>query len=389
MRIMHVVDSLALGGAERMLVEIANRSAVDGHLVSVCVTRQGCALTGSLRPEVSVFVLDRRRRFDWAAMRRFATLAKGHQVDVFHSHGRSTFSFLALAKAIRLIQQPIVFHDHYGSMELDSSIPRWFRLWARHYVARYVGVSPKLATWAQDGGISPDQISVIQNALDLSRFREAPPIDLRAEFGVPTDALVGILVGNIRREKGIDILLAALARSTHYRSFTILVVGGDADQEYAAACHAQSDAQGLSDCVLFVGQRPDVPNILRSADFALLPSRSESGPLVLIEYMASGLPFVAARVGGIAERVAELKIPEFVPAGDVNAFAGALDRLLRLTSDERRIRGAAGQEIALRQFDIRAMMAEWYKVYASTIGSAYSTDRRLGSKSHGEGEVLH
>lgn len=364
--IMHVIDSLDLGGAERMLVEIANSAAADGHEVSVCVTRSGCALADTLRPGIRLWVLGRRNRFDWPAIGRLAALVRDQRVDVLHVHGRSTFSLLALTKSAGLIKAPIVLHDHCG-IELDASVPLWFRFWAKRWASHYVGVYAKLAAWAEVAGISREKTSVIDNALDLSRIQQAVPLDLRKEFGIEDDVPVGIVVGGLRRNKGIDLLLEAVAQSSYCRAAKILVVGGARDEMYAQACRAQSASLGLGDNVIFVGERSDVPNLLRGADFALLPSRSESGPLVLIEYLASGLPVVSSYVGGIARQVADRGVPEFVAPNDAAAFAKALDRLLSLSPGKWRERGKLGQEIALRNFDIRQIMPQWYKVYAAAL----------------------
>lgn len=367
---MHVIDSLALGGAERMLVEIANRAAADGYRVSVCVTRSGCALANTLRPEIGLTVLDRRWRFDWMAIRRFAALVQDQRVDVLHAHGRSTFSLLALTKSVGLIKAPIVLHDHFGGIELDTAVPLWFCLWAKRWASHYVGVDSKLAAWAEVAGISREKTSVIDNALDFNRIQRASPLDLRKEFGIEEDVPIGIVVAGLRRDKGIDLLLEAVAQSSCGRTAKILVVGGARDETYARACRAQSASLGLGNNVIFAGERSDVLKLLRGADFALLPSRSESGPLVLIEYLASGLPVVSSRVGSIARQVADWGVPEFVAPNDVTAFAEALDRLLSLSPGQWRERGKVGQEIALRNFDIHQTMPQWYTVYAAALEAA-------------------
>lgn len=363
---MHVIDTLALGGAERMLVELANRATADGYQVSVCVTRDGCALATALRRDIPLLVLGRRRRFDLAAMWRFAAFVKAERVEVLHAHGLSTFSFLALLKIMCLIRQPIILHAHNG-LELDTSIPSWFRLYGYRYIDHYVGVYSKMREWAEAAGLPASKISVIENALDLTRIQEALPLNIKDEYGIPDTMPVGIVVGNIRQEKGIDVLLTAIAQCSAFRAARVLIVGGYANKEYARACQTKSAILGLGDRVNFLGQRPDIPELLHSVDFALLPSRSESGPLVLIEYMVSGLPFVSTQVGGIAQRVANLGVPEFVPPDDADAFTRALDRLLSLSPSERRARGAAGRDVAVREFDIRNVMQQWYAIYGTVL----------------------
>jgi glycosyltransferase involved in cell wall biosynthesis len=69
------------------------------------------------------------------------------------------------------------------------------------------------------------------------------------------------------------------------------------DEAYAKACLALRDELGLRERVLFLGSRADIVELLAGADFAVLCSKTESGPLALVEYAASGLPFVSTRVG--------------------------------------------------------------------------------------------
>ena len=364
---MHVTDSLAVGGAERMLVEIANHSSADGHGVSVCLTRRGGDLQKELRPGIVVKVLKRTRRLDWSAIRQFSKEVRAREVDVIYAHGRTTLTFLALLKTLGLVRVPIVFHDHFGKIETDASVPRWVSLWARHSIAQYVGVYSKLGDWAASAGIPRERINVIDNTLDVHRIASAPAADLREEFGISEDKLVGIMVGGIRPEKGVDSLLEAIAQSTHRRSVKILVIGGERDPEYAKRCRELCRSLGLEETVLFVGERTDVVSLMRGADFALLPSRSESGPLVLIEYLACGLPIVASLVGGISHRSAELGLCGFVPPDDVPAFTVELDRLLDQTTSERQARGRAGQQIACTYYDISKAMPRWYEIYRRAI----------------------
>src|SRR5579859_489853 len=108
MHILHMIDSLERGGSERMLVDIANATVGDGYLVSVCVTRQKTTLASELRPQIKVWVLNRRRTIDWAAMRRMAQIVREQQVSVVHAHGRSTFALLVFARVLRILKTPVV-----------------------------------------------------------------------------------------------------------------------------------------------------------------------------------------------------------------------------------------------------------------------------------------
>lgn len=367
MHIMHVIDGLGLGGAERMLVDIANATAAHGASVSVCVTRSCTDMASSLNPGIKIHTLGRRRRFEVKPLRRFARIVREQRVDVLHAHSRSTFSMLALLKMLGWLRVPVIFHDHYGWIETKTSVPIWFRFAGRRFLDYYVGVYAKLGEWAQRAGVPGDRVEVIGNAIDLSRFTNDDTLDIRKAFSLEGSSRVGVVVAGIRPEKGIEMLLKALALGPLPPATRILIIGGVPDKAYSETIKQLVVSLRLEETVSFVGMRSDVPAILKGVDFALLPSRSESGPLVLVEYMLAGLPFVSTQVGDLARRAAEAGVPEFVPPDDPSAFRGALDRLLALSPDAWRSRAATGRQVALEHFDIRNTMPRWYQIYHKVL----------------------
>lgn len=366
MHVMHVIDSLAAGGAERMLVDLANAGHADGLTVSVCITRPVADLAPELHAEIPRLILDRHRRVDWSAMQQFARTVRDWRVDVLHAHGRSTVSLLVFMRTVGLLRQRIVMHDHYG---ITPEIPRWFSLWGRRLIAQYVGVAERSQAWAARAGLPAERVHVIGNALDLTRLQpdSADVLDLRATFKLPADRLIGVQVANVRHVKGIDRMLRVVAASRHRDRVAVLVAGKLGDDAYAAECLQLRDQLDLTDTVHFIGVRGDVPALLANADFALLTSRSETGPLVLIEYACAGLPFVAPHSGDIAGRLASLDVAGFAPVDDESGLTAALDHLLDLSPAERDQRGQHGREVALREFDIRAALPQWYAVYQAAL----------------------
>lgn len=366
--VLHVIDRLARGGAERMLVDLANIASADGWRVSVCITRQGGELVSELAREIQLLELGRSRRLDWPAMRRLAAFVRDRKVDVLHVHGRSSFSMVALMKACGLVSHPIILHDHF-SIEIDDSIPMWFKLVGRHMLDHYVGVYESLFTWACSAGVCPERVHVIGNALDLRRLASGATIPAASlPHSLPPHP-VGVAVGGIRPEKGTDTLLRALAMVPRDRAFSVFVIGGMADPDFGLRCTQLCTKLGINDRVMFLGQRSDVLELLQIADFAIMPSRSESGPLVLIEYMAFGLPFVSTRIGEVSNKAERLGLPEFVSPDDPSALARAMVRLLDLPEAVRRRRGEQGREVVRRHFDLRTVMRKWYGLYHSCCHS--------------------
>lgn len=367
---MHVIEALSVGGAPRVLIDLANAMAADGQQVSVCLLDNRGLLAEQLRPEVPVHVLARRSPLELPALRRLAALVRQQQVGLLHVHGRRSFLFAALAKAFGRLPVPLLLHDHHGAIEIDPTVPLWFRLWGWRQVDRYVGVSAKLADWAVAGGVPRDKTCVMADALDLNRIEAAPTVDLRAEFGVNPTERVGLVVCGLRREKGILQLLEALSTVVARHPVKVVIVGGEREPGHLAECKTRAFVLALGDRVIFAGERSEVAGLAKGADFGVIPSVSEAGPLVLIEFMAAGLPCVATRVGEIAHRVEKLGGAEFVPPNDPPALAAALDRLLELPPEDWESRRQAAQRIAREHFDVHATLPRWYGLYREATKTA-------------------
>lgn len=366
LHILHVIGGLGLGGAERVMVDLANASVADGHRVSVCVTRSVTTMRTALDPRIQCIVLGRRTQFELRAFWRIASYVREENVDIVHAHERQGMRFLLPMAATGLLRRPIVFHDHYGTIETDSNVPLWFRI-SRRFVARYVGVYDRLSEWALGAGMPRARTLTIQNALDLSRIQSAPPVSLRAELGIPKDHLLGLQVSTVRRDKGIEVLLEAVAKSRNRARLHIAIAGVRSEPDYVAACEALRTRLGLERTVTFLGGRTDVPNLLHGADFGSLSSHTEAGPLVFIEYMAAGLPIIATRVGDTGRRLSAAGVPGFVSPGDVEGFAAELDRLCEASPSERADRASIGRRVLDSTCEIKAVMPRWYQVYRDVM----------------------
>jgi glycosyltransferase involved in cell wall biosynthesis len=360
LRVLHVIDSLAPGGAERMVVDLANVGRRHGLVPSICVTRTETTLASDLHSDIEVAVLGRQRSFEAGAIRRMTSLAR--QADVLHVHGRSSFALLATICAMGIRIPPIVLHDHFGAIESDVSVPVWFR-WAHRYLSAYVGVYSKLGEWAGAAGVADAKSHVISNALDLGRFAPRDRHQARQALDLCAGQRVGILIANLRHDKGVDVLIAAMARATPSAA-VVLIVGAPQDADYAQACTAAAKAAGLQDRVRFLGRRTDAAALLWAADFAIMSSRTESGPLTLIEYLACGLPIVYTPAGDIGRRLAALGVPGHVPAGDADAMARALNDVSEASTDDLQTRARRGAR-SLAEFDLDAVFPQWLSLYQS------------------------
>jgi glycosyltransferase involved in cell wall biosynthesis len=139
-------------------------------------------------------------------------------------------------------------------------------------------------------GVPDEKITVIINGVDLEEFKPGPAD--RDSLKLPDGPVLGLFVGDIKSPiKNLDTVLRALPRVPHLH---LAVAGESSDSPYPAL----ADELNVADRVHFLGFRRDIADLMRAADFFLIPSRRDSCPLVLLEALASGLPVIASsRVG--------------------------------------------------------------------------------------------
>jgi glycosyltransferase involved in cell wall biosynthesis len=176
-------------------------------------------------------------------------------------------------------------------------------------------------------GVDPARVHTLYQGVDRSAFHPGDRVEARQRLGLPAHGRVVLWVGRMVPVKALGVLLAAADRLRRTApDLRICLVGAGPEKP---ALRARAAAAGLSDVVDFVGEKDqaELPDWYRAADLTVLPSLSEGVPNVLRESLACGTPFVASRVGGIAELTAA-PWGRLVPPGDQVALADELERAL-------------------------------------------------------------
>lgn len=225
-----------------------------------------------------------------------------------------------------------------------GAVNRWY---LRH-VLHGVLVNSRATAQALEAAF-PDEMRrlpprVIYNGVDPAAWPAPPPRAPGAHL---------MAVGRLEREKGMDLLLDALALLRRSRSRTRLTLLGDGSQR--AALVQQAAALGIADAVDFAGHVPDVAARLAEADVLVLPSRWEGFGYVMVEAMLLERPVVAFDITATREVVVPEETGLLVPPEDVTALAEALAALLA-APDRMIMMGQAGRRRALAQFTLEAML---------------------------------
>jgi D-inositol-3-phosphate glycosyltransferase len=189
--------------------------------------------------------------------------------------------------------------------------------------------------------VAPAKVAVIPLGVDLDRFHPGDRGSARAALGLDPGERIVLAVGRIEPLKGFDILVRAMAEMTEREAVRLILVGGDerASAEQARLLAVAREV-GVGERVTLVGAVPHERLALyyQAADAVAVPSFYESFGLVAVEAMASGVPVVASRVGGLTSTIADGRTGYLIAWRCPGPFAERLDLLLGNSAPTRRAR---------------------------------------------------
>jgi glycosyltransferase involved in cell wall biosynthesis len=363
--IAHVLSSFAMGGQERVALDLAGAQVRAGYqvtAVSLAPPPDG-PLAGEFRAAGAGVdrVARPRPGVDPVLALRLARWLRGHQVALVHTHNRMALIYGAPAG---WLARAAVVHTKHGNNPRGGT-----RLFAGKLAARcvdaFVAVSPETAAFARRRHeVDERRLSVIPNGVELARFHPEPTARerVRAELGIPPDAWVVGTVGRVAVEKNQALLLGAVAPLLGPKA-RLLVVG---DGDLMPQLKALADTLGVAPFAHLPGVRRDVPDVLNAFDVFALSSTTEGLPLVIPEAMATGLPVVSTRVGGIPDVIEEGETGFLVPTGDEAALRERL-ALLQADPDLARAVGARARAAAIARFSAERMQREYLELYERVL----------------------
>jgi glycosyltransferase involved in cell wall biosynthesis len=369
MRIVYVLTSLGMGGAEKLALALAERMEKRGHAVALLVllprlpeewpTGIDTVYLGMRKTPLSVLAsLVRGRRF----LRDF-------QPDMVHSH---SFHANIFARLIGLFfPRSVVLstvHNVYEGGRLRMLAYRLTDGLSRRTVAVSAAAAQRFVSLR---AVSERKSMVILNGIDAAELAPAPERRLRTRSAMGAGRaaarveFVWLAVGRIAPAKDYPNLLRAFEKVRACRSDALLWIAGEGVDAERARVHELSARFDLVDSVRWLGLRRDMPALLDAADAFVSASAWEGMPLAVAEAMAMEKPVVATDVGGVRELVGDAGV--VIRAKDPEALAEAMLATMQRSEEEREQIGRAARERITRQFSVDAAADAWEALYRELL----------------------
>lgn len=362
-KVLHLIETDEPGGAETVLVEIADRCRDEYDSIGL-VLKEGWTSEQLRARGIPVIHHPLRHPFDVGWVARMVRLIRRYNVGVIHSHEFTTNVYATAAA--RVAGVPIICVTHGKNYYPD----RLYRRIACRLVARladrFIAVSDDLAGFISARiGIPASGIMTLPNGIDTDRFTPSPrEPGLRAVLGLEADDYVLIVVAALFEMKGHrDLLQAVGLLRDEMPDLRVLLVG---DGSYRTSLEALVGELHIDDRVGFLGHRNDIPDLLRLSDLFVLPSYSEGMPISILEAMASGVPVVATNVGGVGEVITSGITGHLVAPGDPAALAGKIVECHRHPEAMAAMAENARASVVER-FSMKTMMARYKALYRELL----------------------
>jgi len=358
--IAHILSSFAVGGQERVALELATWQRRHGQRVVAISLAEGPegSLAESFRAHgVETFTVAKSAGVDASLPFRIAKLLSRLNVDVVHTHNPHALIYGGSAASIARVAS---VHTKHG---MNPDLPR--RLWLRRRVSSlvdaFVAVTPALARVAvEEREASAARLHVIPNGIDVKRFVPSDEArrSVRAELGISPSAWVVGTVGRLAPEKNYPLLVRAMTPLLDERRQLVIVGDGPERGTLGEVVKASYRAEY---CHL-VGGKKDPERWLAAFDVFALSSSTEGLPLVLLEAMSAGVPVVSTAVGGIPDLIERGVTGLLVPAGDERELCRSLLFLANYPTAALRM-GALGREVVNTNYSLTQMAERYQALY--------------------------
>lgn len=361
MKILQVIDSLGMGGAEKLVADIVPRMISLGYQVDILLLIKNNTLLEQQLKALGVkvyFLKESGSLYNPLLICKIIPYLKKY--NLVHIHLFPASYWCVLAKFISFSNTKFVFTEHSTSNRRRNSL--FFRLTdtcVYKSLSYIICISDKTKTFLVKHIDRTNNVTVICNGVDIELFRNALPYAKRSIVSeINLDSFIIVQVSSFRIAKDQDTVIKSLLSLD--KKVHILFVGDGSRKDF---CQQLALSLGVSERVHFLGIRNDIPSLLKSADVVVLSSHYEGFGLAALEGMATGKPTVASNVDGLSGIVRDAGI--LFECGNSEQLAGIVTKLMI----DKKYYNAIANRCLYRaaSYSVTKMVDSYIKVYESVM----------------------
>jgi glycosyltransferase involved in cell wall biosynthesis len=367
-RVLHLIDSGGLYGAERVVLALLQALATSEHSATLgCICEHGAEdlplAREALAKGIRIAKFPMRRGLSVKGIRAISHYVRENGIQIIHAHGYKADLFARLIRVPAVRKMATVHGWSKQDLGIKGKLYRLLDTAALKGMDKVIAVSGAIAHDLQSRSFAAEKVAVIHNGISVdTATATVDRTALRSRFGLRQSEFVIACVGRLANVKGHKYLVEAVDLLLKEYPDCCLVIAGDGPLR--PQIEAMIADRKLGHRIRLVGFTADISGFLAMSDAFVLPSLSEGLPISLLEAMASGLPVIASAVGGICEVVTSPENGVLVPPADSAQLFGALEDLYQ-RPDRRKALGDAAIKLVRERFSAGAMALQYEAVYSS------------------------
>lgn len=366
MHVLHVINDLSTGGAQSGLYYLLKHSRTISDFSSeVCVFHEAGTFGEKLSNEgVTVHKLGINNRFSPLIGVRIFALIKRKKYQIVHVHLFPGLYWGAILSVLFPHCKWVYTEHSVWNKRRGLLWARGLEGWAYHQYDRIVVISKS----AGDSLIDwqpwlKSKLDIIPNCIDIPMFDISKDTikQKRIDLNIDEETKLILFAGRLVKEKGVDILLQAVAL-LEISNWRLFIAGDGVERTNLTSLCAELN---ISDKVSFLGDRTDIPELIAASNLVVLPSRWEGLPLTLLEALAAGTPVVANNLGGVPEVMTNGAEGFLTPPENPQAVKDAIEKVL-LNDNLARSMGMAGK-IRAADYSVSSVSQQLFSMYQQLL----------------------
>lgn len=356
MKILYVITGLGLGGAEKVVCDLADQMVLKGHIVKIAyLTGEAIVTPKSQEIEIIYLGLINFKSLIKASV-KYQRLINAFQPDIVHAHMVHANIFARINRLSHEI--PKLICTAHNSNEGGK-----IRMLAYKYTTSLSDINTNVSKEASralidKGAFTEDNLITVYNGIDLDKFN----VDKTNNDVISMDKnfVSCISIGRFNEQKDYPNLLEAIALLDKKSKIPVkFQIAGDGTLR--SEIESLIDKLSLDDYVVLLGNRKDIPELLNHSKFFILSSKHEGLPTVVVEAMACRCFVIATDCGGTAEIMGDTGI--LIPPQDSQALAAAIQKALLLSDEEIAQNNIKARKRIEELFSLEKSVEKWLEIY--------------------------
>lgn len=355
-KIVYVITGLTVGGAEKVVINLADQFSKKGHQVKI-VYLKGVPKLLPVEKNIEVIGLKLNNPFAFfSSLKKFGKILLKFKPDVVHAN---MFHANIFSRLVRFFY-PINFliSSLHNSSEKGSLRPSLYKM--TNFLSDINTNVSEEACLAYKDIFKSHKIIPVHNGIDTNNFKfnQNNRIKIRKEYKINDNDFLVLCVGRLNEQKDYPNLIKAINLLPTKNNIKVFIVGEGEEKE---KINSIINKHQLSSIIYLLGVRSDIPALMSACDVFILPSACEGFGLVVAESMACERVVIATNSGGVKEVIGNTQF--LIPPRDSQALSHAILNVMQMDSYDKELLGKANRKFILNNFSLDSMVQKWDNIY--------------------------